>query len=61
MVRVRTRLSRSKSRSRQSRVKPYFSPLDVEMIDQLSNLEVLCPRFQWTVRRQFRQRKSITV
>ena len=23
-----------------------FSPLDVEMIDQLSTLEVLCPRFQ---------------
>ena len=25
----------------------YFSPLDVEMIDQLSTLEVLCPRAQW--------------
>ena len=24
-----------------------FSPLDVEMIDQLFTLEVLCPRTQW--------------
>ena len=35
----------------------YFSPLDVEMIDQLSTLEVLCPRVQWTMRRRIRQRK----
>ena len=32
-----------------------------EMIDQLLTLEVLCPRAQWIMRRQFRQRKSITV
>ena len=38
-----------------------FSPLDVETIDQLLTLEVLCQRAQWIVRRQFRQRKSITV
>ena len=38
-----------------------FSPLDVEMIDQLLTLEVLCPRAQWIMRRQFRQRNSITV
>ena len=38
-----------------------FSPLDVEMIDQFSTLEVLCPRAQWIMRRQFRQRTSITV
>ena len=38
-----------------------FSPLDVEMIDQLPTLEVLCPRAQWIMRRQFRQRTSITV
>ena len=37
------------------------SPVDVEMIDQLLTLEVLCPRAQWIMRRQFRQRKSITV
>ena len=29
-----------------------FSPFDVEMIDQLSTLEVLCPRVQWIMRRQ---------
>ena len=34
-----------------------FSPLHVEMIDQLLTLEVLFPRAQWIVRRQFRQRK----
>ena len=28
----------------------YFSPLDVEMIDQLLTLEVLCPRVQWIMR-----------
>ena len=39
----------------------YFSPLDVEMIDQLLTLEVLCPRAQWIMRRQFRQRKCISV
>ena len=39
----------------------YFWPLDVEMIDQLSTLEVLCPRAQWIMRRQFRQRKYNTV
>ena len=38
-----------------------FSPLDVEMIDQLSTLEVLCPRVQWIMRRRFRQRKYNTV
>ena len=38
-----------------------FSPLDVEMIDQLLTLKVLCPRVQWIMRRHFRQRKSITV
>ena len=38
-----------------------FSPLDVEMIDQLLTLEVLCPRAQRIMRRQLRQRKSITV
>ena len=38
-----------------------FSPLDVEMLDSLLPLEVLCPRAQWIMRRQFRQRKSITV
>ena len=38
-----------------------FSLLDVEMIDQLLTLEVLCPRAQWILRRQFRQRNSITV
>ena len=32
-----------------------FAPLDVEMIDQLLTLEVLCPRAQWIMRRQFRQ------
>ena len=37
------------------------SPVDVEMIDQLLTLEVLCPRAQWIMRRQFRRRKSITV
>ena len=37
-----------------------FSPLDVEMIDQLLTLEVLCSRAQWIMQRQFRQRKSIT-
>ena len=31
------------------------------MIVQLLTLEVLCPRAQWIMRRQFRQRKSITV
>ena len=31
-----------------------FSPFDVEMIDQLSTLEVLCPRAQCIMRRQFR-------
>ena len=35
-----------------------FSPLDVVMIDQLLTLEVLCPRAQWIVRRQFRERES---
>ena len=39
----------------------YFSPLDVEMIDQLSTLEVLCPRVQWLMRHRFRQRKCNTV
>ena len=39
----------------------YFSPLDVEMIDQLSTLEVLCPRVQWIMRHRFRQRKCNTV
>ena len=34
-----------------------FSPLDVEMIDKLSTLQVLCPRVQWTLRRRFRQKK----
>ena len=38
-----------------------ISPLDVEMFDQLLTPEVLCPRAQWIMRRQFRQRKSITV
>ena len=38
-----------------------FSPLDVEMIDQVLTLEVLCPRAQWIMRRQFRQRKFIAV
>ena len=38
-----------------------LSPLDVEMIDQLLTLEVLCLRAQWIMRRQFRQRQSITV
>ena len=33
-----------------------FSPIDVEMIDQLLTLEVLCPRAQWILRRQFRQK-----
>ena len=37
-----------------------FSTLDVEMIDQLLSLEVLCPRAQWIMRREFRQRKPIT-
>ena len=36
-----------------------FSPLDVEMIDQLLTLEVLCPRAQWIMRRQFRQREKV--
>ena len=39
----------------------YFLPLDVEMIDQLSTLEVLCPRVQWIMRHWFRQRKWNTV
>ena len=39
----------------------YFSQLDVEMIDQLSILEVLCPRVQWIMRCRFRQRKCNTV
>ena len=34
-----------------------FSPLDVEMTDQLLTLEVLCPRAQWTMRGKFLQRK----
>ena len=38
-----------------------ISTLDVEMIDQLLTLEVLWPRAQWVMRRQLRQRKSITV
>ena len=38
-----------------------WSPLDVETIDQLLILEVLCSRAQWIMRRQFRQGKSITV
>ena len=33
-----------------------FSPLDVEKIDQLLTLEVVCPRAQWIMRRQFRKR-----
>ena len=33
----------------------------VEMIDQTSTLEVLCPRVQWIMRRRFRQRKYNTV
>ena len=33
-----------------------FSPLDVVMIDQLLTLQVLCPRAQWVMRRQFRQK-----
>ena len=45
--------------SDQSTGEVLFSPLDVEMIDQLLTLEVLCPRAQWIMRRQFRQRKSI--
>ena len=36
-------------------------PLDVEMIDQLSTLQVLCRGAQWIRRRQFLQRMSITV
>ena len=39
----------------------YFTPLDVEMIDQLLTLEVLCPRVQWIMRRRFRQRMYKTV
>ena len=39
----------------------YFSPLDVEIIDQLSTLEVLCPRVQRIMRHRFRQRKCNTV
>ena len=35
----------------------YLSQLDVEMIDQLSTLEVLCPRVQWIMRHRFRQKK----
>ena len=35
-----------------------FLPLDVEMIVHLLTLEVLCPRAQWIMRRQCRQRKS---
>ena len=33
----------------------------VGLIDQLLTLEVLCPRARWIMRRQFRQRKFITV
>ena len=44
-----------------SQRKRCFSPLDVEMIDLLLTLEVLCPRAQWVMRRQFRQRKFITI
>ena len=39
----------------------YFSPLDVEMINQLLILEVLCPRVQWLMRHRFRQKKCNTV
>ena len=39
----------------------YFLPLVVEMIVQLLTLGVSCPRAQWMMRRQFRQRKPITV
>ena len=38
-----------------------FSPLDVEMTDHWLTLEVLCPRAQEIMRRQSRQRNSITV
>ena len=38
-----------------------LSLLNVEIIDQLLTLEVLCPSAQWIMRRQFRQRKSITL
>ena len=34
-----------------------FRRLDVEMIDQLSTLDVLCPRVQWILRCRFRQGK----
>ena len=37
-----------------------FSPLGVEMIDQLSTLEVLRPRVQRIMRRRFRQKKYNT-
>ena len=39
----------------------YFSPLDVEMINQLLILEVLCPPVQWLMRHRFRLRKCNTV
>ena len=36
----------------------YFPPLDVEMIDFLSTLAVLCARVQWIMRHRFRQKRN---
>ena len=50
-------VSRALMKNSISQRERYFSPLDVEMIDQLSTLEVLCPRVQWIMRHLFRQRE----
>ena len=56
---MRVRSQRAPMKNSISQRERFFSPLDVWMIDQLLTLEVLCPRAQWIMRRQFRQRKSI--
>ena len=55
------RSQRALMRNLISQLERCFSPLDVEITDQLLTLEVLCPRAQRIMRRQSRQGKSITV
>ena len=44
---MRMRSQRALMKNSISQRERCFSPLDVEMIDQMSTLEVLCPRVQW--------------
>ena len=57
---VKVRSQRALMKNTISQWERCFSPLVVEMINQLSTLEVLCPCVQWIMRRQFQQRNCNT-